>query len=176
MKTSIALIGFMGTGKTEVAKVLAIKLDKEYIELDAIIAGRAGKSIPEIFRIDGEIRFRELEIEAVKNIADKKNAVIACGGGIVLNTINVDRLKKNSVIICLTASPGVILKRTSVNKDGRPLLAVADRGQQVKKLLEFRRPFYRRAADIVVNTSRRSIDSVAEIIMEMVKNYESDDR
>jgi shikimate kinase len=176
MKTSIALIGFMGTGKTEVAKVLARKLDKEYFELDAIMAKCAGKSIPEIFRLDGEIRFREMEIEAVKDIADKKNAVIACGGGVVLNTINVDRLKKKCVIICLTASREVILKRTSVNKDGRPLLAVADRGQQIKKLLEYRRPFYRRAADIMINTSRKSVDSVAEIIMEMLKSYESDDR
>src|SRR4030042_3993286 len=119
MKTSIALIGFMGTGKTVVGKVLAKKLAKEFIELDAIIEKKAGRSIPEIFRQDGEIRFRELEIEAVRTVANKKNVVIACGGGIVLNTINIDRLRKGSVIICLTASPAVILRRTAADKGGR---------------------------------------------------------
>jgi shikimate kinase len=170
MKTSITLIGFMGTGKTVVAKVLAQKLDKEYIELDAIIANRAGKSIDEIFRQDGEIRFRELEIEATKEIAHKKNAIIACGGGIVLNTINIDRLRTESVIICLTASPTVVLKRTSSEKDTRPLLKVSDRLQQIKTLLKNRQPFYRRAADITINTSGLTIASVADKILEALEN------
>ena len=173
MKTSIALIGFMGTGKTVVGKVLARKLGKKFIELDAVIEKKAGKSIPEIFSRDGEIRFRELEIEAVRDVAAKKNTIIACGGGIVLNTINIDRLKKESVIICLMASPSVILKRTSPDKDNRPLLNVADREQQVKKLLEFRRHFYTRAADITINTSRLDIASVADKILETLKNDES---
>lgn len=175
MKTSIALIGFMGTGKTAVGRVLARELDKEFIELDAIIEKKTGKPIPDIFRQDGEIRFRELEIEAARDVALKKNAVIACGGGIILNTINIDRLKKESVIICLTASPAVILKRTSGDKDSRPLLAVTDREQQIKMLLKFRRPFYTRAADITINTSRLNIASVADKIMELLKNRESYD-
>ncbi len=170
MKTNIALIGFMGTGKTAVAKVLAQKLDKEYIELDAIITNKAGKSIDKIFRQDGEIRFRELEIEATKEIAHKKNAIIACGGGIVLNTINIDRLRTESVIICLTASPTVVLKRTSSEKDTRPLLKVSDRLQQIKTLLKNRQPFYRRAADITINTSGLTIASVADKILEALEN------
>lgn len=175
MKTSIAIIGFMGTGKTEVAKVLAQKLGKELIELDAIITKKAGKPIPEIFRGDGEVRFRELEIEAVREVATKKNVVIDCGGGIVLNTINIDRLRKESVIICLTASPAVILKRTSQDKGIRPLLPVNERAQYINKILTYRRPFYRRAADITVNTSRLKIAAVADKILELLKNYESRD-
>jgi shikimate kinase len=175
MKTSIALIGFMGAGKTAVAKILAQKLGKEFIELDAIIEKKAGRSIPEIFRQDGEIRFRELEIEAVRQIANKKNAVIACGGGIVLNKKNIDRLKEESVIIYLTASPAVILKRTSDHKNVRPLLDVTDRAKQVKNLLKFRQPLYRRAADITVDTSRLDIVAVADKIMELLKDYESHD-
>src|SRR4030042_154772 len=127
MKTSIALIGFMGTGKTATGKALARELGKDFIELDAVIEKKAGKSIPDLFREDGEICFRELEIEVTKETAAKKNAVIACGGGIVLNTINIFRLKQECVIVCLTASPEVILKRTSGDKGGRPLLAVAAR-------------------------------------------------
>ncbi len=176
MKTSISLIGFMGTGKTAVGRVLAKKLAKKFIELDAIIENKAGKSIPEIFRQDGEIRFRELEIEAVRTVAAKKNAVIACGGGIVLNTINIDRLRKGSVIICLTAAPAVILKRTSGDNNGRPLLNVADRRQQIKKLLQFRRPFYVRAADFTVNTSRLNIETVVGKILELLEKHESNHR
>ena len=81
MKNSIALIGFMGTGKTAVGQALAEKLGKEFIETDALIEKKAGKSIPEIFRQDGEIVFRELEIAVIKAIAGKENVVIAGGGG-----------------------------------------------------------------------------------------------
>jgi shikimate kinase len=171
MKTSIALIGFMGTGKTAVGRVLARKMDKEFIELDALIEEKAGKSIPGIFQQDGEIRFRELEIEAAKEIAGKRNVVIACGGGIVLNTISIYRLKQECVIVCLTASPGVILRRTSGDKDVRPLLAVADRKRQIEELLKFRKPFYERSAEITFNTSRLTVAAVAEKLIETLKDY-----
>jgi len=173
MKTSVALTGFMGTGKTVVGKLLAEKLGKEFLELDAIIEKKAGKSIPEIFREDGEIGFRELEIEAAGEVADKKNAVIACGGGIVLNKINVDRLRKECIIVCLTASPQVIIERTSGDTDERPLLAVPDRARQIEELMKFREPFYERSADITINTSRISADSVVERIIEKLKENES---
>ena len=81
MKTSIALIGFMGVGKTAVGKALAGKLNKRFVELDALIEQKAGKSIPEIFQQDGEIAFRELEIEVTKEVSEDKSLVIACGGG-----------------------------------------------------------------------------------------------
>lgn len=173
MKTSIALIGFMGTGKTVVGKALAEKLGKEFIELDALIEQQAGKTIPQIFEQDGEVRFRELEIGVTREVAGKKNAVIACGGGIVLNKINIDRLRGECIIVYLTASPGVILKRTAGDKDERPVLKAADKARHVRGLLKFRRPFYERAADITINTSRLGINSVADLIIEKVKEYES---
>jgi len=173
MKTSIALIGFMGTGKTAAGRRLAEKLGKEYLELDDIIERKAGRSIPEIFRSEGEIGFREREIGATAEIAGRKNAVIACGGGIVLNKINIDRLRGECVIVCLTASPAVILKRTSADKDGRPLLAVPDRVRQIKELLDFRRPFYDRAADFKINTSKRTVETVVARIIEKLKEHES---
>ena len=173
MKTSIALIGFMGTGKTAVGKLLAEKLGKEFIGLDTLIEKKTGKSIPEIFRQDGEIRFRELEIEVTREIAEKNDAVIDCGGGIVLNKINIDRLKGSCVIVCLTASPAVILKRTSGDSNGRPLLSVTERARQIKELIRFRRPFYERASDITINTSRMGADSVTRRIIEILKENES---
>jgi shikimate kinase len=173
MKTSIALIGFMGTGKTAVGRLLADKLGKEFIEMDALIEKKAGKTIPAIFRDDGEIRFRELEIEAVAALEGKKNAVIACGGGVVLNTINVLRLKKECIVVCLTASPEVILKRTSDDKGSRPLLAVADREKQINELFSYREPFYERAADLKIDTSVLSVTSVTGKIIENLHKYEN---
>jgi len=171
MKTSIALIGFMGTGKTVVGKALADKLGIEFVELDYLIEEKAGKSIPEIFRQDDEVVFRELEIEVTKDVADSKNQVIACGGGIVLNKINIDRLKKESVIVYLTASPEVILKRVS-DYDERPLLKVTDPAQAIQELLRFRKPFYEQAADIKIDTSKLDVNSVVEQIINKGKQDE----
>jgi len=173
MKTSIALIGFMGAGKTVVGKALAEKLGKEFIELDALVEQRAGKTIPEIFRQDGEVAFREREIEAVKEVSGRKNAVIACGGGVVLNQINIDRLRKESLIVYLKASPKVILRRTSKDENERPLLKTSDRASEIRRLLRFRKPFYERAADITIDTSKLDVDSVAEEIIAKLKEKES---
>jgi len=169
MKTSIALIGFMGTGKTAAGKALAERLGKEFIELDALIELKAGKTIPEIFQQGGEVAFRELEIGVIKEVSQRKNAVIACGGGVVLNKINIDRLKEECLIVYLTASPRVILKRTSGDKNDRPLLKVVDRASEIQRLLKFRKPFYERAADITINTSKLDINSVVEQIIGEVK-------
>ncbi len=173
MKTSVALIGFMGTGKTVVGKSLAARLGKDFIELDAEIEKIAGKSIPAIFREDGEVAFRALEIEAVARFAGRRNTVIACGGGIVLNMINVFRLKPEYVIVCLKASVAEILRRTSRDKTGRPLLDVGDREKQVKELLEFRRPFYERAAEISLDTDGTGVPGVVQKILDALNSYES---
>jgi shikimate kinase len=175
MKTSIALIGFMGTGKTAVGRLLAAKTGKAFVELDEEIIKAAGKSIPEIFRLDGEARFRALEKAAVKSFASRKNAVIACGGGIVLIEDNISFLKKECVIVCLSADIADILRRTAADKDSRPLLAVPDREKRVKGLLEQRRPLYERAADININTSGLDAPGVVSKILEALGNYENHD-
>ena len=173
MKTSIALIGFMGVGKTAVGKVLAEKLNKKLVELDALIEQKAGKSIALIFQQDGEIAFRELEIEVVKQVAQNKNLVIACGGGIVLNKINIDRLKKESVIVYLTASPKTVLKRILDDGEERPLLEGANKALKIRKLLSFRKPFYELVADIMVDTSNLDVDLVTGQIIMKLKEDES---
>jgi len=173
VKTNIALIGFMGAGKTAVGQLLANKLDRKFIEMDLVIEQQAGKSIPEIFQQDGEIAFRELEIEVTREIAERKNAVIACGGGLVLNKINIDRLRESARIVYLTASPRVILKRVSSEERQRPLLEVDNPTLTIQELLRFRKPFYERAADITIDTSKLDINSVAEQIIEKLKEDES---
>ncbi|MFC1961805.1 shikimate kinase [Chloroflexota bacterium] len=172
MKSSVALIGFMGTGKTTVGEIIAGKLHKEFVELDTSIEQKAGRAIPEIFQKDGEIVFRALEIEATKEVVRKENTIIACGGGIVLNQINVDRLKQESIIIYLTATPKVILKRTSAQPEKRPLLHTISKPSQVSRFLQFRHPFYERAADITIDTSELSINEVAERVITELQNHE----
>ena len=173
MKTNIALIGFMGSGKTAVGQALAKRLGMKFIELDALIEKTAGKTIPQMFQQNGEIAFRELEIEVTREVAREKNCVIACGGGIVLNKINIDRLREGARIVYLIASPSVILKRVLKQAGQRPLLAVDNPAQAIRELLKFRKPFYERAADIKINTSKLDIAAVAEQIIEKLKEDES---
>ena len=175
MKTNIALIGFMGTGKTAVGQLLAEKLGSNFVELDLLIEQKAGKSIPGIFQQDGEITFRELEIEATRGVAQDRNLVIACGGGVVLNKINTDRLRQNAKMVYLTASPGVILKRVASEEGQRPLLEVDNPALAIRDMLRFREPFYERSADITINTSRLDIEAVAEQIIKKLKEDESFD-
>jgi len=171
MKTSIALIGFMGTGKTVVGKAVAEKLGKDFVELDVLIEQKAGKPISEIFQQDGEVAFRELEIEVIKRVTENKKQVIACGGGVILNKINIDRLKKDSVIVYLTASPKVILERVSDDEE-RPLLQVTNPALTIQELLRFRKPFYEQAADIRIDASKLDINAVTEQIINKVKQNE----
>ena len=172
MKSNIVLIGFMGTGKTVVGQVLATRLHRKLIEVDAIIAKMAGKPIPDIFRDNGEIYFRELEIKAIKKATAGEKRVIACGGGIVMNTINIDRLRATGIIVYLSASPKMILKRTK-DDNNRPLLDVKQPAERVRELMKFRKPFYDRAADLTINTSKLSIETVADKIIDRLKNDES---
>jgi len=175
MKTNVALIGFMGAGKTAVARILADKLDKELVELDSLIELKAGKSIPEIFRQHGEVAFRELEIEITREVAAGSNQVIACGGGIVLNKINIHRLKEGAVIVYLIASPEVIQQRVGADSTTRPLLAKGDKALTIRQMLEFRQPFYERAADVKIDTSSLDIADTAEAIIARLKEYEGSD-
>lgn len=157
--TNIVLIGFRGTGKTSVGKALAKKLSKTLVETDEIIERKANKSVSKIFIDDGQITFRELEIECIKNIFRTQNAIISCGGGVVLNKINIDRLRKNGTIILLTASIEMINKR--IAGSNRPPLEASN-----EDLLKFREPFYNSAADLIIDTTNLSVEEVADIIVE----------
>ena len=167
-KDSIALIGFMATGKTVVGNALADALGDNYrfIETDQIIIEDAGKSIPEIFTEDGEIRFREYEIAACKKAAKFRNVIISCGGGVVLKKINIDYLKENCHIVLLNASAEEIYKRAM--KDGqetRPVIDKEDPEAEIKKVLDFRKPFYEAAAEIIIETTGKKIE---EIVVEII--------
>jgi shikimate kinase len=171
MKSNVALIGFMGVGKTAIGKGLAERLGKKLVQTDVLIELMAGKTITRIFQEDGEIAFREMEIDVIRKAAAEKNQVIDCGGGVVLNRINIERLKIDSVIVWLTASNDIVLKRTAPDKIGRPLLQGNKSLSDMEKIISFREPLYAAAADIKIDTSKLNIFSVEEKIAGKLKEY-----
>ena len=102
---NVALVGFMGTGKSTVGNVLASMLHLRLIDTDVLIEQRAGKRIAEIFTSDGEARFREYESEVVRELEEMRGCVISTGGGLVVNAANMESLKRHALVVCLWASP-----------------------------------------------------------------------
>ena len=156
MKSNVVLIGFMGTGKTSIGKLLAVKLGCAFVDLDHKIEADTKMKIPDIFKNYGEAHFRELERQAVKDVSQRRGIVIATGGGTVKDAENVRLLKQNGIIICLTASIDEILNRT-VQKGERPVLddrqqTDGDRRMAIEKLIDERREFYDQA-DYKVDTT-----------------------
>jgi shikimate kinase len=175
IKDSIALIGFMATGKSTVGKALVKRLGKEYefLETDDIIIKLAGKSIPEIFSEDGEAVFRHYEIEACRKISKQSKIVVSCGGGVVLNQINIDNLRKNCYIFLLNTSIQEIYKR--VVKDGiekRPLIDTTMPLDDIKDLLGDRQPLYNLAADFKIETTGKSIKRIVRIILNKLNSLD----
>ncbi len=164
---NIYLVGFMGTGKTSVGKELAKKKKRPFLDLDDLIELREKRIISEIFSEKGEPYFRKAEKKALKEVSKEKNFVVACGGGIVLDTQNIKIMKKTGVIICLSASVDVIFKRI-LGSTRRPLLNVADPKKQIEFLLRLRSPYYA-LADAAINTSRLSIEKAAEKINDKIR-------
>jgi shikimate kinase len=160
---NIALIGFMGTGKSSVGQLAAAQLHFTFLDTDHVIEARAGKNISEIFAEQGEPAFRELERKIVGELTSRKRTVISTGGGIPVNPENLASLKTHSLVVCLWASPERIWERVR-NQTHRPLLKEADPLAKIRKLLEERAPYYRQA-DVLLNTEMRSLKDVAQQVV-----------
>lgn len=161
---NIVLIGFMGTGKTTIGRLLAHRLGRPFIDSDRKIEYEHGMSIHELFDAYGELYFRQKERMMIARLSRYNTAVIATGGGVVLSAENINRLKRNGVIIALTASIEIILERTSRRKT-RPLLDnLEQREQIVNKLMKERAELYHKA-DYSIDTSNRTPQQVINEIM-----------
>lgn len=167
MQKNIVLVGFMGAGKTAVGKALAGRLNRHFSDLDDEIESSEKRLISAIFQESGEAAFREIEKKCVKYISKRKNLVIACGGGVVLDKENMENLQRNGIMIYLKASPEVIYERTK-DYQHRPLLQVADAKKQITELLQVREPLYAQA-DFTVDTSEKTIIQVVEEILRILK-------
>lgn len=167
---NILLIGFMGAGKSTVASYLSTALSSPQIEMDQVIVKREGMSINKIFEKFGEMYFRNCETNLLIELQKKNNQIVSCGGGVALRDENVKEMKKNGKVVLLTASPEVILERVK-NNDDRPLLRGNKNIEFISKMMEERRPKYEAAADIVVNTDRKTVEEIAEeIVVKLISN------
>lgn len=165
---NIVIVGFMGTGKTIIAKLLSQKHNVKYVSTDDFIEKKEKMPITEIFSKKGERHFRNIEKTVVADVSQMDDVVIDAGGGVVIDGENIKNLKKKGFIVCLWAEPGDILSRTK-KYTTRPLLNVDDPLKKIKELLDFRKPFYERA-DYHINTSKLSTEEVMETIERIIKD------
>jgi shikimate kinase len=157
---NIVLIGFMGAGKTQVAKCLAKKLRRKWVSTDAIIVQQEGKPITDIFAEHGEPYFRRLEHQVVAQTAKQSDIIIDCGGGVPVNPQNMSLLKENGIVFYLATSPEVVYQRIR-KQTHRPLLATDDPLAKIRTLLIERQPFYA-VADYVVDTDGKTVKDTCE--------------
>ena len=160
---NLALVGFMGTGKSSVGQLAAAQLHFRFVDTDELIEGRAGKTISAIFAEEGESKFREYERTVVEELKNFHRIVIATGGGLVAHEENLASLKTHSLVLCLWASPETIWERVR-HQSHRPLLQTPDPLGKIRQLLAEREPFYR-SADVLVSTELRSVKEVVQHVI-----------
>ena len=159
----VVLVGFRGTGKTAVGRILADRLKVPFHDTDALIERRMGMRIPEIFRRYGEVEFRILEREVIASLRDAKG-VISTGGGAVSDPANVADLRWHGTVVLLTAAPAVILDR--IAGSDRPGLTDLSPAEEVQALLAARQEAYIGAADVCIDTGKYTPEEVADLVLQ----------
>jgi shikimate kinase len=158
---NIYLIGMMGSGKSTVGKTLSEKMHKPFVDLDSEIEKAAGKSISEIFDIDGEEQFRKMETKQLKQYSE---SIVACGGGIVLKDENREFINENGIAILLLATMGELTQRLS-NSGNRPLLADDNTEEALTKLWMERQIDYLETANFTIETDGKNPEELTEKIL-----------
>jgi len=165
MPENIILTGFMATGKTTVGKTLARQLKRAYVDMDAVIEERTGKSIKKIFQEEGEDAFRTLESQLCSELCMQSNLVIATGGGTLVDSANRNMMEKNGTLICLTAEVDTIVQRLGKGyESGRPLLNTSDLRSRIERLMNIREKSYQ-SIPWHIHTTHLSVDQVVDRIL-----------
>ena len=167
---NLALIGFMGSGKSTIGPILASRLDMSFVDLDDSIAAEAGMDIGEIFSREGEEGFRSRESKALRRELQGEGKVIACGGGIVLREKNVELLRARSLVFYLRVGRKTALERLG-DGEGRPLLRGEALPERVENLMAARDARYREAAHFVVEAESGDPEAIAGEIADTWKEY-----
>jgi len=160
---NIVLVGFMGTGKTSVGKVLANRLHMVFVDMDEVIEQREGMTVSRIFEEKGEPHFRTLERQLVLELSAKSGLVVGTGGGVVLNPDNISDFSRNGLVVCLSARPEAILARLSADST-RPLLAEGDKKKRIMTLLDSRKKLYD-AVQHRIDTTDLTVEKIADKIV-----------
>lgn len=169
---NVFLIGFMGVGKSTMARMLAEELHMNLIEMDETIEAEQGMTIQEIFEKQGENGFRDIESAFVERISQGQNMVVSCGGGAVLRKQNVENMKKSGKIIFLTATPETIFERVRYSTN-RPLLNGNMNVEYIAQLMERRKSIYESAADVIIITDGKSEAEMLQDLLVVVQNEKS---
>jgi shikimate kinase len=162
---NVVLIGYRGTGKSTVAKVLAARLGRTVVSTDAEIVKRAQRSVPEIVAEQGWEHFRDLESQICREVAARDQLVIDTGGGAILRPANVDALKKTGRLFWLRASVDTIASRIGCDTQRPSLTGTKSFIEEIDEVLRERTPKYQAAADHVIETDQRSIVQIADEIL-----------
>jgi shikimate kinase len=165
---NIVLIGYRGTGKSTVGRLLAARLGRTLVSTDAEIVARAKRAIPEIVAQEGWDYFRDLESNICRELAGRDQLVIDTGGGAILRTHNVEALKRSGRLFWLTASVETIVKRIGGDNQRPSLTGTKSFVDEVEDVLRERTPKYQAAADHVIATDDRSIDQLVETLLTLV--------
>jgi len=169
---NLVLIGYRATGKTTVGLLLARKLCRDFVDLDAALEQEMGRAITDLVAEQGWPEFRRREKEIVARYGLPQGRVLATGGGVVLDPENVRILRENGVVVWLQAGPGAIRERLSrdrVQEDQRPSLTGSGTLDEVEEVLRTREPLYKAAAHIIIDTANQSAAEVAEQVLAAVK-------
>ncbi|MFA6546231.1 MAG: shikimate kinase [Limisphaerales bacterium] len=169
---NVALVGFMGVGKSSVGRLVATELQFEFVDTDEVIENRTNVKVGEIFALHGEAVFRKFERELVAEMADWTGRVISTGGGLVVDPANLASLKSHSLVVCLWATPDTIYQRTK-HQTHRPLLQAPDPLAKIRELLATREAAYKQA-DVLVNTEQRSIKEIAAHVLHNFRAAQQD--
>lgn len=161
---NIFLIGFMGAGKSTIARNLQKELGMELVEMDERIVKEQGMSINDIFKTKGEDGFRDIESQLVIDLGKQDKAIVSCGGGVVIRPENVKNMKKSGKIIYLTAKPETILDRVK-DSTQRPLLNGHMNVEYINELMSKRKDFYEEAADYKVATDGKNVSQICKEII-----------
>lgn len=174
--SNIALVGFMGSGKTTVGRALAHRLGWDFVDTDALIEQQAGTTIPALFQREGETAFRDREERAVADACADGHRVISTGGGAVLRETNTLLLREKCFVVWLSVRAEAIVSRTGREAQARPVLAASgdsDLHTHVLRLLGERGPRYQAAAHLIVDSSDRAPDVIAA---EIARKWERENR
>ena len=165
---NIVLIGYRGTGKSTVGRLLAARLGRELVSTDAEIVKRAQRTIPEIVAQEGWEYFRDLESDICRELASRDQLVIDTGGGAILRAQNVEVLKKNGTLFWLAASVGTITKRIGGDNQRPSLTGTKSFVDEILGVLQERTPKYQAVADHIITTDDRSINQLVETLLTLV--------
>ena len=157
---NLALVGFMGTGKSTIGRIVAEQMQFGFVDTDGLIEAQLGRSISDIFAREGEAAFRQCEKQALESLSRQRNLVIAAGGGLVVDPANMASLKAHALVFWLVASAETIWERVQTQTH-RPLLQGPDPLGKIRALLAAREPSYRQA-DVFIHSGLRSPKEVAQ--------------